>query len=48
MHQPTQAPPYALEQITGTDQPDLPAPDADEDAMLAPVAELGIDVRVWR
>ena len=48
MHQPTQAPPYALEPVTGPDQPDLPAPDADEDALLASVAGLGIDVRVWR
>jgi len=48
MHQSTQTPPYALEHVTGPEQPDLPVPDADEDALLASVAGLGIDVRVWR
>jgi len=48
MHQPTQAPPYTIEDVTGPGQPDLPSPDADEDAVLASIAETGIDVRVWR
>lgn len=47
MHQTTQLP-YAVEAVTGPDQPDLPAPDADEDALLASIAATGIDVRVWR
>jgi len=48
MHQPTHAPPYAIEHVTSPEQPDLPAPDPDEDALLASVTGLGIDVRVWR
>ena len=48
MRQPTLEHAYAIEPVTGPGQPDLPAPDAEEDALLASVAELGLDVRVWR
>lgn len=44
----TTHPPYAVEDVTAPGQPDLPAPDPDENDLIASVAELGIDVRVWR